>query len=240
MIGKLNAIITGASSGIGSAIASLIASAGGSVCLVGQNPERLEAVANVARTTARSVLICRADLTIDSAIIELRNRIEREFKSLDVLIHCAGVFSTGSIENTPVQQLDTLYRTNLRAPYVLTQVFLPMLKSQQGQIVFINSSQGLQAKANSGLYASTKHGLKALADSLRQEINPDGVRVLSIYPGRTATPSTQTLFGIEGRSYRPELLLQPMDVAQAVINALEMPRTAELTNVEMRPLIKSY
>jgi NADP-dependent 3-hydroxy acid dehydrogenase YdfG len=117
---------------------------------------------------------------------------------------------------------------------------LPLLKSRQGQIVFINSSQGLQAKGNTGPFAATQHALKAIADSLRQEVNADGMRILSIFPGRTATPRMKALYELEGRAYRPELLLQAEDIAQVVLDALLLPRTAEITNLEIRPHIKSY
>src|SRR5262245_5677983 len=240
MTSKLKAVITGASSGIGRAIATAFAATGGSVCLVGRDLGRLQTVAKVASSTAREVLIHGADLNVDGAIEDLAQRLEREFSAVDVLIHCAGAFSTGTIGKTPVQQLDILYRTNLRLPFALTQALLPLLKSRQGQIVFINSSQGLQARGNTGPFAATQHALKAMTDSLRQEVNADGIRVLSIYPGRTATPRTKTLYEIEERAYQPQLLLQPEDIAQVALNALLMPRTAEVTNVEIRPLIKSY
>lgn len=239
MASELTAVITGASSGIGEAIAAALASAGGSLCLVGRNRDRLEAVAARARRTARSVLPFVADLTVDASIGDLARCLRREFDGLDILVHCAGAYATGSIESSPVGQLDELYRTNVRAPFALTQALAPLLRLRRGQVVFINSSQGLQAKGNTGPYAATKHALKALADSLRQEVNPDGIRVLSIYPGRTATPTMRALHESEGNPYRPELLLQPADVAQAVMNALMMPRTAEITNVEIRPLVKS-
>jgi NADP-dependent 3-hydroxy acid dehydrogenase YdfG len=240
MICELNAVVTGASSGIGKAIAIAIASTGGSVCLVGRDNERLEAVAKAARVAARSVFVIRADLSADCAIEDLARYVKHHFKSFDTLVHCAGIHAVGRFEKTSVAQLDALYRTNVRAPYALTQALLPLLKSRKGQIVFINSSQGLQAGANTGAYASTKHAIRAIADSLRQEINAEGIRVLSIYPGRTATPRIKALYEIEGQSYRPELLLQPDNVAQVVINTLQLPRTAEVTNIEIRPLIKSY
>jgi NADP-dependent 3-hydroxy acid dehydrogenase YdfG len=240
MICELNAVVTGASSGIGKAIAIAIALAGGSVCLVGRDHERLEAVAKAARVTARSVFVFRADLSADCAIEDLARYVKHDFKSFDTLVHCAGILAVGSLEEISVAQLDALYRTNVRAPYALTQALLPSLKTRKGQIVFINSSQGLQAGANTGAYASTKFAMKAIADSLRHEINAEGIRVLSIYPGRTATPRIKALYEVEGQSYRPELLLQPDDVAQVVMNTLQLPRTAEVTNIEIRPLIKSY
>ena len=115
-----------------------------------------------------------------------------------------------------------------------------MLKARQGQIVFINSSVGLGAKANVGQYAATKHALKAIADSLREEVNGDGVRVLSVFVGRTATRMQEAIHGMEGRAYRPERLMRPEDVATVVINVLSLPRSAEVTDIVMRPLAKPY
>jgi NADP-dependent 3-hydroxy acid dehydrogenase YdfG len=237
---ELNAVITGASSGIGRSVAVAIAGSGSAVCLVGRDSARLEAVAQAVRATARLVLVHAADLTIDSNVNVLVELLRQEFAGVDALVHCAGAYATGSFENTSVQQLDVLYRTNVRLPYELTQALLPLLKIRKGQIVFINSSQGLQAQANTGLFALTQHALKAMADTLRQEINAQGIRVLSVYPGRTATPRMKALYEKEGRSYHPELLLQPEDVAQVVVSALQLPRTAEITNLEVRPAIKSY
>lgn len=240
MIHELSAIITGASSGIGKAIAIGIAATRGTVCLVGRDAERLAAVADEARLTARAVSVFRADLSVDNEISDLVQYVERSFSSFNTLIHCAGAHVVGRLEEISVTQLDTLYRINVRAPYALTQALLPLLKSARGQMVFMNSSQGLRAGANGCAYASTKHALKALTDSLRQEVNAHGLRVLSIYPGRTATPTLKVLCEKEGRPYRPELLLQPEDIAEVVVSVLQLPRTAEVTDIEIRPLAKSY
>jgi NADP-dependent 3-hydroxy acid dehydrogenase YdfG len=82
--------------------------------------------------------------------------------------------------------------------------------------------------------------MKAIADSLRDEVNADGIRVLNVFPGRTATPRTERLFQEEGVTYRPELLMQPDDVATIVLHALNMPRSVEVTEIALRPLYKSY
>ena len=86
---------------------------------------------------------------------------------------------------------------------MLTQMLLPLLKKPRGQVVFINSSAGLTARPDVGYFSATQHAFKALADSLRCEVNADGVRVLSVYPGRTATPRIQALHAKEGRPYQP-------------------------------------
>ncbi len=236
----LKAIVTGATSGIGSAITTALAAGGGSVCLIGRNRERLEIAAQQARAAGGTVVACRSDLADDTARRALLKRIENEFPDPNVLVHCAGEYASGTLEATPVEVLDTLYRANVRAPYALTRALLPGFVRTQGQIVFVNSSQGLRAGNGVGAFAATQHAQKAIADSLRQEVNSEKVRVLTVYPGRTATPRIKALFKFEGSDYRPDLLLQPDDVAQVVLNALYMPRTAEIMNVEVRPLAKSY
>jgi len=118
----------------------------------------------------------------------------------------------------------------------VTQALLPALGRGSGQVVFLNSSSGVAARGGLAAYAASKHALKALADSLRDEVNTLGVRVLSLYPGRTATPMQEALFAHEGRPFTPERLLQPEDVAKALLAAVELPRTAEVTDLHLRPM----
>jgi NADP-dependent 3-hydroxy acid dehydrogenase YdfG len=233
-------MVTGAGSGIGKAIALGLAAQGAMVCLVGRRLDMLEVVAKEARLTASQVLCYQTDLTLDHDIQELTACLRRDFGSLDVLVHSAGVIALGPVETAPVADLDCQYRTNVRAPYVLTQALLPMLRTRRGQIVFLNSSVGLSARAGVGQYAATKHAFKAMADSLREEVNADGLRVLSVFLGRTASPMQAAVHAIEGKTYQPERLLQPQDVAAVVINALTLPRTAEVTDISIRPLMKPH
>ena len=233
------AVVTGGSSGIGRAISLSLAAQGAMLCLVGRKLETLNAVAKKARATASGVLSYPTDLTLDEDIEELTSRLQEDFEYIDMLIHSAGVISPGRIEAAPIHDLDWQYRTNVRAPYVLTQALLPMLRACRGQIVFMNSTVGLNANANVGQYAATKHALKALADTLRAEVNADGVRVLSVFLGRTATPMQAAVHQMERATYHPERLMQPEDVAAVVINAMSLPRTAEVTDISIRPMSKS-
>jgi NADP-dependent 3-hydroxy acid dehydrogenase YdfG len=232
-------VVTGAGSGIGKAIALSLADGGVQVCLVDRDLERLEAVANGPKRSSEYISIHKADLGNDDDIQSLAGNLQREFGAIDILIHSAGVISIGKIEQASIEDFDLQYRINVRAPYLLTQAFLPMLKLRRGQVVFINSSAGLTARAGVAQYAATKHALKAFADSLREEINADGVRVISVYPGRTAGPMQAALHEMENKVYFPEKLMQPEDVATVVLNALCLPRTAEVTDISVRPLTKT-
>jgi NADP-dependent 3-hydroxy acid dehydrogenase YdfG len=234
------AVVTGASSGIGKAIALGLAAQGASLCLVGRRLETVQSVADAAKGKASQHYCYQADLAVDCEVDELIANIKRDIQSVDILVHGAGVIWLGPLEAATADQLDGHYKTNLRAPYVLTQGLLPALKSRQGQVLFVNSSAGLTARANAGQYAASKHALKAVADSLREEVNPAGVRVLSLFLGRTASPMQAAVYAMEGKAYHPELLMQPEDVAAMAIHALTLPRSIEVTEMSMRPLLKSY
>lgn len=234
------AVVTGASSGVGKAVALGLAAQGATVCLVGRKRATLEQAATSACDSASRFLLYQVDLMEDAEIREFEACLRRDVRAVDILVHSAGVLTHGRVEAAGVEDFDRQYRINVRAPYLLTQVLLPPLKEQRGQIVFINSSVGISARANISQYAATKYALKALADSLRDEVNADGVRVLSMFLGRTATPMQAAVYAAEGRPYHPELLLQPEDVAAVILHALSLPRTAEVTEVSMRPLVRSY
>lgn len=232
-------VITGAGSGIGRSLALQLAAQQAKLCLVGRNLYKLEEVAQLAQKTSPQVSIYQFDISEDEDIKTLKELTEKDFGDIDLLVHSAGIISFGELRNTSVVELDRQYRTNVRAPYLLTQTFLPSLISRQGQIVFINSSAIYSVKAGGGQYAASKQALKAIADSLRAEVNSLGVRVVSIYPGRTASPMQEEIYKTEGREYNPERLLQPEDVASTIISALSLPRTAEVTDINIRPFLKS-
>ncbi len=233
------AVVTGASSGIGRAIALGLAAEGAMLGLVGRNLANLEETALVAKKTSSLVMSYGADLTVDEDIAQLKKRIRADFGNVDILVHCAGVYVPGKLEDANIADFDLQYRANVRAPYLLTQAMLPMVLSQQGQIVFINSSVIMRPAAKVGQFAATQHALKAIADSLREEVNAQEVRVLSVYPGRTATPRQATIHAIEGKVYQGERLLQPQDIALVVVNALNMPRSAEVTDINIRSFQKT-
>ena len=232
------AVLTGASSGIGRSIAESLAQTGASLCLTGRKIGLLKEIIEDMQTSLPFAAAYESDLLIDEHIYSLRDRIHDDLGHVDILIHCAGAFSMGSFENSKIEDFDALYKINVRAPFLLTKVLLPMIKDRKGQVVFINSTAGHSAGKNVSQYAATKHALKAIADSLRAEVNESGVRVLSIYPGRTATPMQENIHNMENRRYNPQKLMQPADVANAVINALALPRSAEITDINIRPMMK--
>jgi NADP-dependent 3-hydroxy acid dehydrogenase YdfG len=230
------AIVTGASSGIGKSIVLELAKQGVSLCLLGRDMSSLEEVAHNVKQS-RHVHCYQVDLTDDQEIADFSKSISTEFNAVDILVHSAGVISLEPLESASMTDFDLQYKTNVRGPYQLTQTLLPLLKLRQGQVIFINSrAVFLNARPGLGQYTATKQALKAIADSFRQEVKVDGIRVLSVYPGRTASPMQQTVYKFEGKIYQPELLMQPADIAATIVNAICLPRTVEVTDITLSPL----
>lgn len=233
------AVITGASSGIGKAIALCLAEQGLTLCLIGRNPSSLESVASSAGKSSSRVYSYQADLTKDDDLRSLVEGIKNDVSCINLLVHCAGVLTTGRMEDTSATDFDSQYYSNVRAPYALTKGLLPMITSCAGQIVMMNSSIWQQARAGLSQYAATKYALKGFTDSLRDEVNGDGVRVLSMFLGRTATPMQADLHEQQGTSYHPELLIQPEDVALTLLSLLALPHSSEVTDIHIRPMKKT-
>jgi short-subunit dehydrogenase len=232
------AVVTGASRGIGAAIALALAASGARLCLVGRDEEALLEVAKSARGGEGEHRCYVADLADDADVERLAATLGKDLDAVDVLVHAAGILHRAAFEEASPEQFDAQYRVNVRAPFVITQRLLPLLKSGQGQVVFVNSSAGLAAHANVAQYAATKHALKAVADGLREEVNPEGVRVLSLFVGRTATRMQAELHALEGRAYDPAALIQPEDVATLTLQLLATPRSVEVTDISLRPMRK--
>lgn len=229
-----SALVTGAAGGIGRALALRLAAQGAELYVLGRTGTSLEALGTELDAVGARAHMIACDLTEDDAVSSLRERLDR----LDVLVHCAGFIRTAPLASVAMADFDRQYRVNARAPLLLTQALLPQLRAVRGQIVFVNSSVGVRVKEGAGAYAASKHALKAIADTLRMEINASGVRVLSVFPGNTATGMQERLCRDQGKAYEPDAMLRPDDVALAVVNALLLPESAELTDLHIRPARK--
>jgi NAD(P)-dependent dehydrogenase (short-subunit alcohol dehydrogenase family) len=227
------ALVAGASGDIGRAIAFDLLSAGAEVFMLGRSMARL--VRPPPRENFRAK--CRfviADLTDNDAIARVGAEIA-ERNRLDVLVLSSGTYERSQEPAVFAHQI----AANLVGPYALLKQLLPVLVRSKGQVAFINSTQALKAAAGLGQYAATKHAMKAVADSLRDEVNANGVRVMSLFLGRTASERQRAIFAAEGRPYPPDRLIQPADVAELVLCLLRLPRTSEVTDIVLRPMQKT-
>jgi len=235
-LANATALITGASSGIGRATARLLARANVKVILVARRRSILEDLAAECGSLA-TVYPC--DITDDAQLETLADRIRADFSGIDILVHSSGTIKLGPTETSPVTDFDSQYAANVRGPYVLTQMLLPLLRAASGHIVVVNSSiTRAYNTAGRGSYAATQHAVQAMTNALRDEVNELGVRVTSIFPGTTATQRQIDLHAIAGKRYDPDRMLQPEDVAEAVLFTLTMGRTAEVTDLYLRPMLK--
>lgn len=224
-------VVTGASSGIGRSLAEALGRNGDSVWAVARRLDELRRLA----ADVPGVVPIEADLALNEDVESAARKIlENENGAIDVLVHAAGAIELGSLKTQTSDVFDRLYAVNLRAPFALTRLLLPGLRRARGHVVFVNSSAGLRVSHANALYAATKHGLKALADGLRDELVGDGVRVTSLYLGRVATTMQESVHAFEGKPYRPELLLQPSDVVRATLGVLTLEAGSEVTDVHLR------
>ncbi|WP_405611928.1 SDR family oxidoreductase [Streptomyces sp. NBC_01511] len=223
-------LITGAGSGIGAAVARRLHERGDDLLLFARDAGRGKELA-AAYPGARALV---GDLaTPDRLSWALSHQTLPDH--LDSLLHIAGIVDLGPVGELTPKAWTSQLNVNLVAPAELTRHFLPQLRASRGQVVFVNSGAGLTAHAQWGAYAASKHGLKALADALREEERPNGLRVSSVYPGRTATPMQVKVHGQEGKEYDAARWIDPESVATTILTALDLPRDAEINDLTVRP-----
>jgi short-subunit dehydrogenase len=219
-------LISGAGSGIGRALADVLHARGDKLVLVARSQER--AVDLLARYAGAEALV--ADLSdLDSLdSVDLPG-------SLDSVVHAAGVVDLGSVAELTTKQWREHLDVNLLAPAELTRLALPGLRAARGTVVFVNSGAGLRANPEWAPYAASKHGLRALADALRAEEKGSGVRVTSVYPGRTATAMQERVHEQEGKKYDAGDWIRPETVADAIRHVIDLPRDATIPDVTVSP-----
>lgn len=222
-------VITGAGSGIGQAVADRLHGRGDTLYLSGRNQDGVERLAK--RYPGAHTF--PADLTDPGALAEAVSGIELP-ERLDGLLHVAGTLRLGTVAGLTLDDWQTSLAVNLTSPAELTRLLMPRLRHPDGHIVFVNSTSGTKTQADWAAYSASKYGLRALADALRDEVSATGLRVTSVYPGRTATPMQESVHDHEGRDYEPGRWIDPDTVAGTVLTALDLPGDAEVSDLIVR------
>ncbi|TLP96805.1 SDR family NAD(P)-dependent oxidoreductase [Nesterenkonia salmonea] len=213
----MTAIVTGATSGIGRAVALKLSNLGWRVVAIARREESLKQLA----AEAPGIDPRPADLTIFPYPDLIPD-------SVDAVVHAAGIVPTGSVEKATPQEWHSAFALNVTAGAELVRQSLTKLRERQGTVVFVNSGAGVTPLPRNTLYGATKHALRALANGLRQDEEDHGVRVTSVFPGPTDTP----LFtGDVDRSQ----LIQPETVARAIVDAITTTGDTQLTEIHVRP-----
>src|SRR5215217_3577011 len=180
------AVITGASSGIGEAIARVLVSEGYRVALLGR---RLERIATLADELSNGTIAIQADVTDRDSIVAAAERVQQELGGADILINNAGVMLLAPFTSDQRAEHRQMVETNLLGAMTATEVFLDQLRDGGGDLVNVSSVAGRTARPGNAGYAATKWGMNGWSESLRQELQPD-IRVMIVEPGAVATELT--------------------------------------------------
>ena len=224
-------VITGASQGIGAALAKTFAAESDArLVLLARNVERLEAVAIACRTLGAETLVLPCDVTQEEAVTQAVQTALDQWGAPDVLINNAGLFVPSTIEDTSAKMFREQVAVNLTSAFLVTRAFLPALrKAGRGHVFFMGSVASIKAYAGGAAYAAAKHGLLGLARGLREETQTDGLRVTTLLPGATLTPSWD---GVD----LPESRFMPAsDIAQALLGCYHLSDRTVVEELLIRP-----
>ncbi len=229
------AVVTGAARGIGEAIALRLARMGARVVLTARDQARLHKVQQAIEEQAGNAIAMPCDLTNETSVAELGQRVKDECGRCDIVVNNAGV----SVLRKPLVDLlvaewDQMMDTNLRAPYLMMRALAPlMIAARSGHIINISSLAGKSVLPDGAAYAASKWGLNGLTYSVAEELRQHNVRVSVIAPG-----TVNTSFGSSGSGKDPKRMIQPEDVAQVVAMLVTQPATSFVSEVLLRPTMK--
>lgn len=227
------ALVTGATEGIGRAIAFGLGRAGYAVGVCARTPSKLRALLDDLRAAGITAHGIPADVGLESDVAIMVDDIARALGPVDVLVNNAGVALLKPFEQLTLDEWDTTMATNLRSLFLVTRAVLPgMRQRKHGAIVNIASLAGRNGFAGGTAYTASKHAVLGFARSLMLEVRKDNVRVITICPGSVDTP----LIASQGM-LAPDVtkILKPEDVADTVLAALALPERALVSELDLRP-----
>ncbi|HDK3419609.1 TPA: SDR family oxidoreductase [Staphylococcus aureus] len=223
------AVVTGAGSGIGEAIATLLHEEGAKVVLAGRNKEKLQNVAN--QLSQDSVKVVPTDVTNKEEVDELIKIAQQTFGGLGIVINSAGQMLSSKITDYQVDEWDSMIDVNIKGTLYTVQAALPtMLEQSSGHLINIASISGFEVTKSSTIYSATKAAVHTITQGLEKELAKTGVKVTSISPGMVDTAITA--------AYNPSdrKKLDPQDIAEAVLYALTQPSHVNVNEITVRPV----
>ncbi|HHC6024659.1 TPA: SDR family oxidoreductase [Staphylococcus aureus] len=223
------AVVTGAGSGIGEAIATLLHEEGAKVVLAGRNKEKLQNVAN--QLSQDSVKVVPTDVTNKEEVDELIKIAQQTFGGLDIVINSSGQMLSSKITDYQVDEWDSMIDVNIKGTLYTVQAALPtMLEQSSGHLINIASISGFEVTKSSTIYSATKAAVHTITQGLEKELAKTGVKVTSISPGMVDTAITA--------AYNPSdrKKLDPQDIAEAVLYALTQPSHVNVNEITVRPV----
>jgi 3-oxoacyl-[acyl-carrier protein] reductase len=227
------ALITGASRGIGFAIARALGRLGAKVGICARDREKLESAATELEREGITVLAVPADVTRSGDITPLVDRTSRTLGPIDILVNNAGIGYFGPTHLAAETDWDAVLDTNLKSVFLMTKAVAPgMLERRHGDVINIASLAGKNAFAGGGIYCASKWGLIGLTECMAEDLRPSGVRVSVICPGTVATEFSPHA----GKD--PRKMLQPEDIAHAVKVIVTQAPQSFISEILLRPTQK--
>lgn len=228
----MNVVITGASQGMGKAIATKFASEGYDLLLTSKNKKRLSQCIDELKTLNKDIdiLFYSADLSNKTEAQEFGKWVLDQNRPIDILINNAGYFLPGSIYNEEDGTLEKMIQINLYSAYHLTRILLPkMMEQKQGHIINMCSIASLNAYHNGGSYSISKFALMGFTKNLREELKPYNLKVTAVYPGAVYTSSWESA-GID-RSR----IMEVNDIAEIIYTTSKLSPQACVEDIVLRP-----
>ena len=224
-------VITGASQGIGAAIARAFAAVPAArLALLARSEHKLEAVAADCRALGAEAEAFACDVTDDDAVTRTAAAVAERFGRADVLVNNAGLFRPGPLLETTPAAFREQVEVNLTSAFLVTRAFLPpMLTAGRRHVFFLASVASLRAYPGGAAYGAAKHGLLGLARGVREETRAHGIRVTTLLPGATYTPSW------EGAGVDEDRLMPAEDIAQTVLDAWRLSDRSVVEEIILRP-----
>ena len=227
------AVVTGASRGIGLAIARTLGRMGAKVAICARDAERLAAAARELEGSSMSMLAIPADITRPQDISALAQKTEQALGPIEILVNNAGIGHFGPFQQASEANWDAVLDTNLKAVFQLSRLVAPgMIERRSGHIINIASLAGKNAFAGGAIYCASKWGLLGLTQCMAEDLRAYGIRVSAICPG-----SVMTEFSQPGKKDAAKML-QPEDVAHAVEMILTQAPQSFISEVLLRPTQK--
>lgn len=225
-------VVTGASQGIGEAVARAFAAAvpGVRLALLARNAANLDRVAAAVRDAGAHALALPTDVTDEAATDDAARAVADRWGSADVLVANAGLFRPGPLLDTSLADFRDQIDANLTSAFLTTRAFLPAMQAaRRGLVVYTGSIASIKGYAGGGAYTAAKHGLLGLARVVREETKAHGVRVTTLLPGATRTPSW------DGTAEPDERFMPPEDVAAAVVDVWRLSPRTVVEEILLRP-----
>ncbi len=225
------AVVTGASQGIGRAIAIEFAERDGAqVVLVARSASKLEATAGACRERGSEALVVPTDVTDDAAVAEMADTVRDAWGVPDVLVNNAGMFTYAPLDELTLAGFREQIDVNLTGSFAVTQAFLPAMRERgTGHLFYMGSVASVKAYPGNAGYCAAKHGVRGLARVVREETKDEGLRVTTVVPGATDTPTW------DGVDLPEERFMPPEDVAQSVVDAYHLSDRTVLEELLLRP-----